>query len=427
MILLVSSLSFALEPDRFVLGTGNDLFSMGLSRNDDDQLSFSLNSEIGFGNTSLFVDYDSITNRGWKSGWDVRNENKTSSDSFYNGRFDELRITGSQVFDFSSDKFFLRIKPSVGLAIIGNLGSEELQNSLHKVLSIHNVKIPYESSVASVKPLAALEMSALFAKHAFKTGVSVQGTVIPSVKASEIVWLDSYLYEFNFALGYRTAQCWSKSKTDKLYSDYLNGMVLRLGLENTLISAEYTSNLSTGYGFGKLGINIAKLFSKEEPESTVGFSLGLKKSLGRSFKTVDVNFDINEVLSVGLSDSFIAGDPVDPKQESLADLSTTPRIKLNNAFLLAGVNFHPNWDRIKPYAGIFAGVYKTEKTKLFTTVRDSSVPCRTLEKKVSFCSEIKTGVQLYITRKLGIDLFAGLSFIKSNPIDTFYGFSLMCR
>ncbi len=76
------------------LALGNDKRTYGLSRNDDDQLSFSEHVAIEAQSWYLRANLKGITNRGWKTGWDIRDESisDTSEDDFYSGRLDVTEI-----------------------------------------------------------------------------------------------------------------------------------------------------------------------------------------------------------------------------------------------------------------------------------------------------------------------------------------------
>ena len=86
-ILLFSLIAFLLIPawankiERILLGTGNDMWTMGLSRNDDDQLSYSALFSIEFKNAYLNAEFQGITNRGYKNGW-IPGKNTSSTSTF---------------------------------------------------------------------------------------------------------------------------------------------------------------------------------------------------------------------------------------------------------------------------------------------------------------------------------------------------------
>ncbi len=63
-------------PDHVYLYTGNDLFNYGISRNDDDQLSYSFDFQVEAPLWFMRFNANGITNRGWRDGWDMTDYNK---------------------------------------------------------------------------------------------------------------------------------------------------------------------------------------------------------------------------------------------------------------------------------------------------------------------------------------------------------------
>lgn len=61
-------------PDNILLMTGNDKFNYGISRNDDDQLSYSFDFKVESPLWYLQFDANGFTDRGYREGWDMRKQ-----------------------------------------------------------------------------------------------------------------------------------------------------------------------------------------------------------------------------------------------------------------------------------------------------------------------------------------------------------------
>ncbi|MBQ6672451.1 MAG: hypothetical protein IJM73_04450, partial [Spirochaetales bacterium] len=133
-------------PDHVNLYTGNDLFNYGISRNDDDQLSYSFDFQLEAPLWYLRFDANGITNRGWRDGWDMRDYSKpyTPGAPVERGRYDSLEtVTGLKLRPVE-DSVYVHLYPEAGFALVGNYGWEWGQNAIHKAAGIHEVDLPYD-------------------------------------------------------------------------------------------------------------------------------------------------------------------------------------------------------------------------------------------------------------------------------------------
>ena len=125
------------EPKQLKLGIGNDIWTFGISQNNDDQLSFSSRVEYVDTDFDLALSVDAITNRGWKMDW--------SSSDLISGRYDTIYLDFElNTLSYGKNGFYFSFKPLLGFSLAGNLGLDKVQNFLHQNTSIPQVDIPYE-------------------------------------------------------------------------------------------------------------------------------------------------------------------------------------------------------------------------------------------------------------------------------------------
>ena len=137
-------------PDHVLLFTGNDKFNYGISRNDDDQMSYSFDMQIEAPVWYLRFDANGFTNRGWREGWDMRDQSKPFDPgaSVVRGRFDSLETVVGLKLRLVENDFYLHLYPEVGFSLVGNYGWEWGQNAIHRLLGIHIVDLPYDNDGA---------------------------------------------------------------------------------------------------------------------------------------------------------------------------------------------------------------------------------------------------------------------------------------
>ena len=143
--LTMSSSAFEFDmDDRLLIGTGNDRYTMGISKNYDDNLSF--NSLVDYQNGKLHL----MT---YLNGYTDRAGGK---------RHDELLFLGSWNFGLFRDSAFrVDIMPSLGLDLDGYLGFSDLQNGLHEIIGMDVVDLSYPGE-NTLKPYADLLLSARY-------------------------------------------------------------------------------------------------------------------------------------------------------------------------------------------------------------------------------------------------------------------------
>ena len=134
-------------PDHVYLYTGNDLFSYGITRNDDDQLSYSFDFQLEAPLWYTRFNANGITNRGWRDGWDMTDYDVpyTPGSTVIRGRYDSLETVIGLKLQPVEEDFYLHVYPEVGFAFVGDYGWEWGQNAIHRMMNIHEVDLPYDS------------------------------------------------------------------------------------------------------------------------------------------------------------------------------------------------------------------------------------------------------------------------------------------
>jgi len=438
--------SLSAESPRVILGTGNDVLTIGLSRDVDDQRSFSLNTAVILGSKQITVDYESITNRGWRQRWSVYDETAQGNpDSWFSGRYDELRITASHEFKFNKESCVITIKPGLGIDASGNLGGQFLQNTFHEISNIHKVYIPYDQKTV-VRPLISFDSSIEFSFGKFILKPTVRTMAVPMLRASESILIGASYYSLDFSLGYKFIQCKSSSDSNKLtaeelLSKYQSGPVFNLSFDGGFVIGEYTTSILTGSGFGKIGFDVMALFEKRKTDSPIKYKLGSKRELGKSYRLFEILFPIKNSLELVLSDCSMAwafsstpNGQLYVKEGNNGNLGT--RYMWNNAFFMVGIKAKDYRREISPYISILGGCYKKEGSTLFNTISDTThfngeiIRSLIWEKSLSACAEIRTGIEIPLFRNLGVDFCTGMYcfiFSQNKNITPFYAISLVTK
>ena len=98
-------------PDHVYLYTGNDLFNFGITRNDDDQQSYSFDLQVEAPLWYVRFNANGITNRGWRDGWDPNDYTKPRSPGapVIRGRYDSLETVAGLKLRPVEDDFYLHL------------------------------------------------------------------------------------------------------------------------------------------------------------------------------------------------------------------------------------------------------------------------------------------------------------------------------
>ena len=134
-------------PDHILLYTGNDKFNYGISRNDDDQLSYSFDFQLEAPVWFLRFNANGFTNRGWRDGWNMRDYEQCYNTGalVVRGRYDSLETVAGLKLKLIESDFYFHLYPELGIALVGDYGWEWGQNAIHRMSGIHEVDLPYDN------------------------------------------------------------------------------------------------------------------------------------------------------------------------------------------------------------------------------------------------------------------------------------------
>lgn len=376
-------------PNRVLLGVGNDKWTYGLSRNDDDQLSWSENFRIEADNWYLNVNMDGITNRGWRSAWAVASSVKGYSDDFYSGRIDYTSVLfGFKWNAVEVGRYSLYIEPGLGVGIGGNTNYVFFQNLIHRISKIREVDLTYDTDKIYVYPLQSLLINNSFRvfdfeESFFKVGIDAYVEAAYGFSSNEKAALKLSLQKDNLeylaaSFGYRASQNWTSFSTYDLYNRYINGPYVDVTLDTGFFYLRYYTFLQNHYGYGLLMFDAMKLFQKSTwQESDITFSYGTAKILGSSFTELELEFGNWNGFSAFVKTRYIAGNPVDKNDERFGSPDEIYRVKLAHTTYLAGVkysyplSFTKDW--LEPYAKVSIGMSRWQTSFLLNTLTKSSI------------------------------------------------------
>ncbi len=327
-----------------VWGTGNDMFSMGLSENDDDQLTWSGFLSHDFGHYSVTAEILSFTDRG--SHFDGR---------FSQGRFDLFDIFGSARTTFFTDyPFTFTAEGSLGVSLFGNFGGEFGQNLIHRMFGLPGVELPYEEGY-EFHPYVGAD---LLGRYDISTMMNV-------FAGSSFKW-DGRFRSLSFRLGTEaTARdsgfgvffdwkwVWHDHDViSRLQAEKETGLGLNMHLWCSFLSFDYRVNLLTGRGYGKYAFDILKLFEHTWKSSQIYYEYSfLLMGDGIMYDMVGVRVNASKLLAVGMKVFYTGG--YHPKGNAITDHW---RIRRNYGGWLGNFSIRHNFGWVEPYADLSVGI-----------------------------------------------------------------------
>lgn len=295
-------------PNNVSLGMGNDRWTYGLSRNDDDHLTYSFNILIEAPFYFFKTDINSYTNRGWKDAW-PNNEDSDPS-HFYKGRYDALDSQVGINFNLLDNSYLaLSFKPKLGISVFGNIGLQEAQNVWHRFIKIPQVVLPYDGeNIVSPYLGAELDFSLkLFDFLHLNLGFESNNYIMFEYSQGLTTKLRFYSQNINYlSLGveywfYQNGTTW---KTQSLINEWIRGFRFTTNLKLGPLHISYMKALSYTQGSTILFFNIMDFFAPITwKEDDIYFSQGLVKLMGQSYHYIafekaigDSNFAIIETI-----------------------------------------------------------------------------------------------------------------------------------
>ncbi len=429
------------------LGIGNDKYAYGLSRNDDDQLSYSEHIALAAERWYLSADLDGITNRGWKTGWDIKDatvEDKEESD-WYNGRLDLTEVKAGLNYTFPiSETFAVTVSPETGFFLSGYTGYDTLQNLIHKIAGIHPVDLPYDYSdirfhyylglkselflnICSLESSRLSFIAAGSVSHAFgfESTEKISATLTIQDDYSEILAL---------TFGWNWTQEHSSSSTMELYARYITSPYLEYRINTGLFMLDYFTELDNHFGYAVLSVDLMSFFHPTTwEENNFYLSMGFSRMIGITFQEQELNWPLNDNWSVVLRNRYVAGYPIDKELEKEGIPDIFPRVKMGHVMDTIGLEFSYPVEAMKewvtPYISLSLGYMRWDLTILTNMMDYSWVPSVTYSMNKdehfgydhSFVVDIEGGLTLipeglisFNTSSLTLSLFGGLSFVTGD-------------
>ena len=351
-------------PNSLIIGMGNDKWDIGvLSYNADDQLSFSEHIRLSAPIWSLNLNMMAISNRGWQNGWEVGNDEAIGDGIKFDGRYDVTDLSFSLNLNLlENDLLFIKLKPEIGISIVGDQGYDEIQNNFHKLLKIATLNIPYDTKGNEVKLLLNGEIESaikLPLSSYLSLGSKIQYTSTFSTIGSFYIALGNF-DNFNLSLSYTLVSSRSKWKTQEVYFEHLKGPSLGLSINSGFMKLKFYSNLLTRNGYGIISFDVLSLFEKPTwRESDIYLTFSQFKQIYSYFYDVTFSYPLdNSKLALALSIRYLADNQsfVSLEKNVSAEYKQQYRKSFNGFF--AGVNYQYNNSFLPftPYLNLKGGV-----------------------------------------------------------------------
>ncbi len=432
------------------LGIGNDKYAYGFSRNDDDQLSYSGHLMIGGKRWYTLINMNGMTNRGWKTGWDIENAGikDESADDFYNGRLDVNEIKFGLLFNWNAlDALTFFIQPQTGLYLTGHLGYDLFQNLVHDISRIHHVDLPYDYSGVKfhyylgsyaearvdIKRIGVTMLALSLAGEAshafgFETRESINTKLSLYDEVGEII---------SFSLFWRWNRERGETPTMDLFSRYINGPGFSYLIDTGIFSLYYTAMIPNHYAYCVFSFDVMGLFEpKVWLDSGIFINIGKSRMMDLSFNEFEIGYILSPNLSLVISNRFVAGYPIDKRLEEEADLGRVMRIKqghtMNTLSLEYSFPIEASKRWVTPFVGAGAGFMSWTLTYLSNMIETYPNPSYTVGNRdgagpdYSFVFDISGGVKIipdglvtFNSTSFSISINAGLSYVTGNFVSAY--------
>ncbi len=434
------------------LGLGNDKYTYGISRNDDDQLSYSEHIMLSGEKWYVKANLNGITNRGWRTGWDISDDDVADTDlgHFRHGRLDVTEVMAGYnwTHEFSS-LFSMKLSPETGFFLSGYTGYDFFQNTVHKILSIHTVSLPYDYTGVRFHPYLGGNATGFFslfdldsssfgiaaetdAYHAWGFETSLNASVTAAV-------IRDYRKILSFELGWKRVWEHNESYSMDLYSRYVTGPYLGFTIDTGFFCVNYFAELENHFGYAVLSFDVMSLILPSTwKESRFFLSMGFSRMTGLQFQEQQLRCPIDGKWSVVLKNRYVAGRPVDAKAELLEKPEENIRLKQDHAMTTIGLSYScpvgKTEDWVSVYASCGIGFMKWNITALlnmntifpYPSMSFSPVEGNRGGKDYSFVADIEAGVTVipeglvtFNACSLSVSVFAGLSYVTGSFVSDY--------
>lgn len=381
IIIFIVCFSVFAEVDkpRLLFGTGNDKFTYGISKNDDDQLSYSGIIEFDFEKYRIKLDMNAFTDRGSYYDGDFRNGRL---DAMLFSTLVENKIKINDYLDFKFNRTF-------GLGMTGKFHFDFVQNLHHRNVGVEPVNIPYDWDMIKVAPIIGLDAG--LGLHIYDFDASLMASYenilffTSSLKAS----LDLSLFNaFDFQVGYKHGTNDSSSLTMESVVKSQNGPFINLSIGSSPITLSWQFYPSSRFGYGSFLFDVMPLYSSSDWKSSELY-LDLSKSqlYGMELLNAYARVPFNDKFQYVFGVSYVSGFP----ENTVSDNNN--RIQRNYGLYEAGIYYSPVQWYVSPYFQAQIGFGAFQLTYLNNTKQDRSDDVA-LPTKITLSSDVRVGLEM---------------------------------
>lgn len=313
---------FASEP-KFFFGMGNDKFTNGISKNDDDQLTFSVETELEIEKIRLGISENSYTNR---------RENK---------RVDELELT----LGYSLNGSFFSFEPFVGYSFYGNLNLQKYQNKWHKFRKVPTVDFTYEKGRSVL--FGGASASLFHDGEEFDHGVELFYSVGSDLYAQGYISFQNFA---KVAIGYEWKHDISSIGSVAEYQRVSQGCRAEVDIDMETFKSTWVVYPQSLYGYGRLSIDLLSfLREKTWQESDVYYNIGITNIFDMQAIRAGFSIPFTSQLSGEMEVGYVSGFPEGGKARGF-------RSQRNYGIFSVGLNYHPFQWFVSPYIEFDTGI-----------------------------------------------------------------------
>ena len=392
ILLLVA---FVLPVHAFIIGSGNDGWTLGLTGNNVDLLTGSVHIVQELDDFTFSADDMIFTQRPSKERCDIL----------------DFSAVWTKIFSLPGEHA-LSVGTGAGISLIGNLAGQQIQNAVHMVMAKDNLDFTAPDKLR-LFPLADIRigLSRPATTQVF-LGVGARffadaGTILIEsgcgVKAS---------YRGTGAsLGLSYVKAWNNLGFQN-YADMVSGPAVSFGLDVGGIGFSYKANLSSGTSYMIISANLDSMASPTWKRSLGGFRFSkMYLSSGDVFERMDFRHSFRDYLDFGFKWAWSDG-----YNYSRNANTETYRTRVNYAIWEIFASVCLKREMIEPYFSLTAGLGEFRVDEL--TPNGDVFAERNRAYQVIPSLSVETGARmlpegLLVTDSstVRLDLYAGLSFL----------------
>lgn len=390
-------------------GIGNDLFTYGIARNNDDFRSYGSRLFAQVAPWQLEVLFDGYTTRGWKTDWEDEN-------TWFQGRFDQLhvrlRMITHPLQSTLPDTLFLTSSFSLGLHAAGYLGLQNVQNWVHNFIHVPEVHLPYEqidNTKVSIQAQEVLNLSYLLSiaktdSGNIGIGLSAGAFYIPGFESAQEAGLAFSLFSGHALLGelkvgYRWVQDYTGWETKAVMDEAYSGQFYRLRAQVGVFSLLYDYYPKYRLAFGIMSFDSGIFFQKKtwnETDFTV--TVGIATNLPDTSRLLGLKFSLPKVAGLSLLTTTSYMNNIANQEAYIADPTHVPHKRFNNSDWLLQLewetpfSFFKSW--ITPYVQAGIGLRNFDMVVHLNHLPESTTPTITVYDGVHLLAALQAGLRI---------------------------------